>query len=375
MGFGTKSDRDVKAYKNRLRSVLKSHLRDTLKNEPVISNRRAIVKIPERSTTLPTPSAPLPHEPLRHSMGRPRPAGQTRPGDLIQRVPRNSGGQGGGSQGGSETGSHVIEVWMSEDDLWELIKEEWHLPDLIPRDNGQTPQEEPRWDQRSMTGPPSRLLRRRTIREAVKHGHVIHNDDRRYRQPRYEPVPTTQAVVYLIRDVSGSMMDEKITIWIRTMAFVLTLWLHQQYPHVAIEFLAYEAEAKVVSEAEFFGMSGGGGTIVNKALSLIEDLQLRQYPPADWQQYAYCWTDGGDFDPEGAMHWLETHISTFTQFGWIQTDIFRSTWSGLFQQLDAWVDHHGSDVVRLASLHSDQEVAQCLQTLFSSPTATATNGN
>ncbi len=381
MSFGTKSDRDVKAFKNRLRGVLKSRLRETLKNEPVISERKAVVRIPQRATTLPSPVAPLPDIPPRRVTGRPQPAGKSRPGDLIAQTPRQTEGAGGGARGGNQAGDHMIEIWMDEDDLWQLIQEEWKLPDLFPRRTGDVPQEDPTWDQRGTLGPPSRLLKRRTMVEATKHGGVIHNEDRRYRRPRYEPAPVAQAVVYLVRDVSGSMMNEQITVWIRTMAFVLTLWLQRQYPQVAIEFITYEMHAQRVPETEFFGKTAGGGTQVGSALTLIQDLQDTQYPPADWQQYAYIWTDGMDFSPEVLRPWLDQHASRFTQMGWVYTQL--PTYSGMsmnssteiFRELAAWVDTYGEDVIRIVSLHSDEGVGACLQSLFSPRAVTSGNAN
>ena len=383
MGFGTKSDRDVKAYKNRLRGVLKSRLKETLKNEPVISERKAIVKIPQRATTLPTPTPPLPDIPPRRLTGRPQPAGKTRPGDLIMQTPRSTEGNGSGAKGGNERGDHVIDIWMDEEDLWQLIQEEWQLPDLLPHHAGDVPQEEPTWDRRGTLGSPSRLLRRRTMVEATKHGGVIHNEDRRYRRPHYDPAPVTQAVVYLVRDVSGSMMDEQITVWIRTMAFVLTLWLRRQYPQVAVEFITYEMDAQRVPESEFFGKSAGGGTQVESALHLVQDLQTTQYPPNDWQQYFYCWTDGVDyganFTPNMLPSWLDQYATHFTQMGWVYTDLPHAYGNpghpSLFDQLAQWAEEHGDEIVQSVSLHSDEEVGQCLQTLFSPRAVTSLNAN
>ena len=378
MALGTKTDRDVRDFKGRLKGVLKKQLGNVLQNQPVISNRKAIVKIPYHATTLPPQAPPLPNMPPPRNISRQHPWGQTRPGDLVGRTPRNDG-SGTGSKGGSDAGEHFIEVWMSEEELWELIQEEWKLPDLLPQKAGDVPEYDPEWTRRGTVGDPSRLLRRRTIYESLKHDGVIHNEDRRYRRVTWTPRPTTQAVVYLVRDVSGSMMDPTITEWIRLMGFVLTLWLSQQYPEVQIEFITYETFAKQVPETEFFGTSAGGGTMVSKALELVQDLQDTHYPPADWQQYFYCWTDGEDFQPDMLTDWLNKYAGTFQQQGWMRTFKDHGYGSGytpdLFTHLKEWRSQNTNGPVVICTLSSAEEVPTCLQTLFSTQNATNISDN
>lgn len=367
MPFGTKTDRDLEQYRNRVGHVLKKNLRSILKNDPIITDRKARVRVPDDLTRLPVPGS-------REGMDRPldrwiwRDADRaSRPGDVVDRVPRPGAGRNG-RKAGSEEGQHFIDVWLDEGDLLDMIMEEWKLPRWKPRPlgNSEVPVEE--WSRRGTVGPPTRLLRRRTLREMIKHGAPIRNADLRYRQVEIVPQPQTEAVVFLLRDVSGSMMSDQVTQWIRAMAFVLAMWLRSQYDRVQIEFVTYDMRAERETEERWFGKDASGGTRLSKALDLVSDLIATEYPTDRWQLYQYLWTDGADWRADEVYDWLEKEGERFNQLGWIllqepdaMGSLFQPSQSPVGQAAERWQAAHPGSPLEVVPFTGDGDMAQVFQ--------------
>ena len=92
------------------------------------------------------------------------------------------------------------------------------------------------------------------------------NDDLRYRQLAMRRRPATEAVVYFAMDVSSSMTedDRKLA---KTFFFWVVQGLRRQYTHLEAVFIAHTVEASEFAEAEFFQVSGSGGTVVSTAFA------------------------------------------------------------------------------------------------------------
>ena len=373
MPLGTKTDRDVHAFKQRIHRILGQKLAKILVRDPIITDRRATIRLPGDAASLPEPAQVPRRGPLRDSVGHTDPI-TTRPGDILDRIPKPSPG-GSGLQPGDGAAEHELELVLPEEDLWQLIQEAWHLPDFQPTDEAQVPDTERVWNQRRPTGPPSRWLRRKTLREYSKHQGPLQASDLRYRQ--YDDVdhPLAQAVVFLVRDISGSMMDEDVTRWVRATAFVITLWLRQQYPQgVEIRFCVYDTRALPATEAQFFGSMPGGGTMMSSALDWLTDQQRTAFPPTQWNGYMYCWTDGEDFQPSRIVTWLEAEAAHWRQVGLIQTvappfpsSSSMASSSNVFTQIRQAGLAAALPSLVCTRLCSDEEVRTCLIDLFGTP--------
>ncbi len=118
--------------------------------------------------------------------------------------------------------------------------------------------------------------------------------DIRYRRHEQVPVPITQAVMFCILDVSGSMGP-----WEKEMAkrffMLLYLFLMRNYEKVEIVFIRHHHTAKEVDEEAFFRSQESGGTVVSSALKLMKEIIDERYPPTQWNIYGCQASDGDNF--------------------------------------------------------------------------------
>lgn len=209
-----------------------------------------------------------------------------------------SGGQGTGQggQGGNGNG-HYIELELSIDELADLLFEYLKLPKLQPKNSGDI-EEQYKVQGISKTGPLSRIHRKKTFYEIIKRNQVS-SDVFRYRDFRKVENPIYKAIVYLLRDYSGSMTEEK-KFRVRSASFWILKFLQKNYPHVEIKFIVHDTEAKFTDEHEFFYSSEGGGTICSTAFSLVEE-DLKEISLEENNIYVFYFSDGENTDSDNPV--------------------------------------------------------------------------
>jgi hypothetical protein len=132
----------------------------------------------------------------------------------------------------------------------------------------------------------------------VKTVPFIDEIDQRYRNTIMDPLPTTQAVMFCLMDVSGSMSE-----WHKDIAkryyMLLFLFLHQRYEKVDIVFVRHHHDAQEVDEQTFFYDRANGGTIVSKGLQLVDDIIKERYDRSRWNVYVAQASDGDNWGDDG----------------------------------------------------------------------------
>lgn len=212
-------------------------------------------------------------------------------------APESGGmGRGGSGPGEGSEGGLVVEVDL--EDLKEMVWEWLKLPNLDPRRTGEV---ESGFGPYGYTrkGPPSRLSLKRTLREQIRSGGLIHNNIFRYRDLREKREPSTSAVVVLIRDRSGSITDERVYI-MRVASWWIVEWLRRNYSFVDLVFIVHDYEAVEVDEKEFFFLTSGGGTLIRSAMEKGWSVLEERYPHHRWNRYMVYFGDG-----EGSLDDLE----------------------------------------------------------------------
>ncbi len=119
--------------------------------------------------------------------------------------------------------------------------------------------------------------------------------DLRYRNRTKEPSPTTQAVMFCLMDVSGSM-DEARKEMAKRFFILLYLFLTRTYKHIQVVFIRHHTTAKEVDEENFFHSRETGGTVVSSALELMYSIIQERYPTSDWNIYAAQASDGDNWE-------------------------------------------------------------------------------
>lgn len=124
--------------------------------------------------------------------------------------------------------------------------------------------------------------------------------DLRYNLRVKQPIPSTQAVMFCIMDVSGSMDKVKKDI-AKRFFILLYLFLQKNYQKVELVFIRHHTTAKEVDEKEFFYSRETGGTVVSSALNLMNEIIQSKYNPIDWNIYAAQASDGDNWNADSPI--------------------------------------------------------------------------
>jgi len=137
----------------------------------------------------------------------------------------------------------------------------------------------------------------KVLKKKIKAIPFIDEVDLRYNRWEKVPVPTTQAVMFSIMDVSGSMGQ-----WEKEMAkrffMLLYMFLSRNYERVDIIFIRHHSVAKEVDEEEFFYSRETGGTVVSPALELMDEIIKERYPTNQWNIFGCQASDGDNWQAD-----------------------------------------------------------------------------
>lgn len=241
-------------------------------------------------------------------------AGEGEEGEVIgeQPVRPEQGGQGGAGQG--EGGGHDVE--SNAYDLGRILTEQFELPNL--KDKGK---------KRSLTkytydltdrnrGFGQVLDKKATLRRIVQtnialkriqpHGQVdsrkllISPKDRIYRILSKEKDYESQAVVFFVRDYSGSMGGKPTELVVNQHVLIYSWLIYQYKNQVQTRFILHDTEAKEVENFQvYYNSSVAGGTQVSSAYALVNKIVEDETLERDNNIYVFHGTDGDDWDTKG----------------------------------------------------------------------------
>jgi uncharacterized sporulation protein YeaH/YhbH (DUF444 family) len=121
--------------------------------------------------------------------------------------------------------------------------------------------------------------------------------DLRYNNRIRVPVPTTQAVMFCLLDVSGSMDEGRKNI-AKRFFMLLYLFLTRNYERIEVVFIRHHTVASEVDEDDFFTSRESGGTVVSSALELMRDIIVARYPSNLWNIYGAQASDGDNWNDD-----------------------------------------------------------------------------
>jgi uncharacterized protein len=291
-------DQDSSRYKQIVRGKVRQNLRKYISNGKMIGRRgKDLVSIP-------VPEIELPRFRFNDG-GSGVSQGEGEVGDPI--------GQGepgkGGDKAGDQPGRHILEVELTLDELAEILGEELELPRIEPKGKHNIQADITRYTGIRRVGPEGLRHFKRTYRETLKrqmaagtydpmHPVVIPiRDDKRYRSWRSYPRPDSNAVILYMLDVSGSMTDRKKEL-VRLTAFWIDTWLRANYKNLAMRYIVHDVAAQEVDAETFYHLMEDGGTRISSAYQLCHQIIQQDYDPADWNLYAFHFSDGQNWGRE-----------------------------------------------------------------------------
>ncbi|WP_020674499.1 DUF444 family protein [Geopsychrobacter electrodiphilus] len=236
-------------------------------------------------------------------------------GEVIGEQPVRPQGEGEGSGAGKGKGAdHEME--SSAYDLGRILTEKFQLPNL--KDKGK---------KRSLTrytydltdknrGFGQVLDKKATLKQVLQTNIGLGNldtsgeidttrlliapRDKVYRILSREKDYESQALVFFVRDYSGSMAG-KATELIVTQHVLIYSWLLYQYSgQVETRFILHDTEAKEVENFHtYYNSRVAGGTQVAAAYRMVNELVQQDSLDRDYNIYIFHGTDGDDWDREG----------------------------------------------------------------------------
>ncbi len=308
-------------------------------------------------------------------------------GDRIERP--QGGGAGGGSQASdSGEGEDDFTFTLTKEEFMQIFFEDLALPHLLRTHIGENPQWKSRRAGYSQGGTPNNLAVVRTMRgalgrrialgkapskelqdlEAQLHALLAQDDgtsetvaelqrrmvqlkerlgripfldpiDLRFRARTPVPVPSSQAVMFCLMDVSGSM-DEARKDLAKRFFILLYLFLTRHYEKIEIVFIRHHTQAAEVTEDQFFHSTESGGTVVSSALVLLDQIIRERYPVGDWNIYVAQASDGDNFsnDSGNCRSLLVDRILPLVRyFAYVQvTELEQNLWEEYSQLLPVY---------------------------------------
>lgn len=241
------------------------------------------------------------------------------PGSPIHRgqvVKKGQQQQDQGNNPGNDKGEETYEVEITLEELAEYLFESLKLPDLDKKKFKVTVQEKPKQHGTRPFGIRPRLdkkesaIQRLKRKSAAKRTEQIeldpetgeevfpfHDNDLRYHFIKDKPKEATNAVIFFMMDVSGSMTTN-VKFIARSFYFLLYQFIRHKYEKVEIVFIAHTTEADEVDEERFFKRAAAGGTHISSAPFLALDLINDRYHPNSWNIYAFHCTDGDNWEED-----------------------------------------------------------------------------
>lgn len=285
-------------------------------------------------------------------------------GEQVDRPQGGRGGQGSGQASKEGEGLDEFMFTLTKDEFLELFFDELALPNLVKQHLARVEQYRRVRAGYTQTGVPTNINLSRTMRGAVGrriavggpyaaqlralmaqldelmdklpddapeiqhlrediarlHAKMdkvpfVDTFDLRYNNRIRVPLPSTQAVMFCLLDVSGSMDEDRKNI-AKRFFMLLYLFLTRNYERIEVVFIRHHTVASEVDEDEFFTSRESGGTVVSSALELMYKIIAARYPSNQWNIYGAQASDGDNWNDDSprCRVLLEQSLLPLTQY-------------------------------------------------------------
>jgi uncharacterized sporulation protein YeaH/YhbH (DUF444 family) len=242
-------------------------------------------------------------------------SGQGEEGEVIHEQPvHDPETQGGAGSGEGDGGQHDME--SNAYDLGKILTEHFELPNL--KDKGKKRSlSRYTYDLTDKNRRFGQIIdKKATLRKIVETniilgnltdtdsidptGFLISPSDRIYRILSREKDYDSQAVVFFLRDYSGSMLGKPTELIVSQHVLIYSWLLYQYAMQVESRFILHDTEAKEVDDFyTYYNSKVAGGTRVASAFRLVNEIVEKENLAADYNIYIFHGTDGDDWDREG----------------------------------------------------------------------------
>lgn len=224
--------------------------------------------------------------------------------------------QGGGSGTAGHGGGEGHEMESSAYDLGRILTERFNLPNLKEKGK-KSALSHYTYDLTDRNRGFGQILeKKQTLRRVIETNIALGNitdvtdidttrllidpRDRVFRILSRELEYESQALVFFVRDYSGSM-DGKASEVVCSQHVLIYSWLLYQFARqVETRFVLHDSDAREVPDFyTYYNLRVAGGTRVAAAYKLVNDLVERESLAKDYNIYVFHGTDGDDWDTNG----------------------------------------------------------------------------
>lgn len=244
-------------------------------------------------------------------------------------------GKGKPDKPGNEKGEEFYDVEITLDELAKYLFDDLELPDLAKKKSAEVFSEKIKRKGYRSKGIRPRLSKKETIKNKIKRKNSsiragsydpesgerfpFHDDDLKYKHISITKKPITNAVIFFIMDVSGSMTKQKKFL-ARSFFFLLYQFIRYRYEKIEPVFISHTTEADEVTEDDFFKKGSSGGTYISSGLEKALSLTKERFDSASWNIYTFHCSDGENWpeDNPKALSAMEKLINLSQLSGYIQ---------------------------------------------------------
>jgi len=256
-------------------------------------------------------------------------------GQVVRKPKQKGKGKGKPDKPGNSAGEDYYDVEVSLDELAKYLFDDLNLPELAKKQNNTVTSERIKRKGYRPKGINARLSKKETLKnkirrknQAIKNGTFdpesgerfpFHEDDLKYKHIEVTKKPITNAVIFMIMDVSGSMTKRKKFL-ARSFFFLLYQFIRFKYQNIDLVFISHTTEAKETNEDDFFKKASSGGTYISSGLEKAEQIIQERYAPSSWNIYTFHCSDGENWSEDNpkALEKMRNLVNISQLAGYIQ---------------------------------------------------------
>ncbi|ABX48988.1 protein of unknown function DUF444 [Shewanella baltica OS195] len=200
------------------------------------------------------------------------------------------------------------------------------------------------------------------LKQKIARVPFIDTFDLRFNNYSKREIPSSQAVMFCLMDVSGSM-DQTTKDMAKRFYILLYLFLTRTYKNLEVVYIRHHTQAKEVDEHEFFYSQETGGTIVSSALKLMHEIQQARYPADEWNIYAAQASDGDNWadDSPTCRQLLEQKILPLVRY-YSYIEITNRAHQTLWREYESLQQHY--DNIAVQHIRQAEDIYPVFRELF-----------
>ena len=218
-------------------------------------------------------------------------------------------GKGKPNKPGDKPGEEYYDVEVTLEELAHYLFKDLELPEMEQKQMQEILSEKRKRKGYRKDGIRPRLSKKETAKQRIRRKNAakragtyneeeedfgFRESDLRYKHITVTQKQATNACIFFVMDVSGSMTKEKKYL-ARSFFFLLYHFIRSKYEKTEIVFVAHDTQPYETDEDKFFNRGTGGGTMVSPAIDYVIEQANKRFNPQSWNLYTFHCSDGDNW--------------------------------------------------------------------------------